>query len=186
MTLQKPIQSEGNGTVRLYDLDSKNESIPHNVHGLPTVKIMAQVEAIKSEIIIIGGGTVGVKETAVLTQNENITTLADFQCEGRMLPDSNQASVTFTAKLEDGETVRGGGVFFFPDVNNLKANAAFDCTMDGKGGVTYLANIEDMRSVQVIHIIFAEVVINTEDGRSFSIESPAISGFHMGEGGVPF
>jgi hypothetical protein len=110
------------------------------IYGLP-MELTAQIDgftAISKDSLITGLAVWPGQEPAILTSNENATELSTFQCQGRMVPNSSQALVTFTAETAAGQTITGAGLLETGKIASAEDNhAELECSMEGKGQVTH-------------------------------------------------
>ncbi|KAA3663420.1 MAG: hypothetical protein DWQ04_10700 [Chloroflexi bacterium] len=132
---------EGSGQLRAYKtnpegpavlvdwlLEQKFDSFKIDIDGATTTL---------TNVTMTGLARAGGGETAVLTNNENIAELKSFQCQGKMIPNSSQAAVTFTAETSDGQTFAGGGILETSELINMGADPNdFQCNMTEKGFVS--------------------------------------------------
>ncbi|MCA9931177.1 MAG: hypothetical protein KC419_21980 [Anaerolineales bacterium] len=189
--------AEGEAQFRAYQASSSGEAAivdwlgePRNLAGFGAfgTKGFIPADAIKpgdgnasGEIIMASVATAGNgTETAVLTTNENITELADFTCFGRMIPNSNQASLSYTAKTTDDRILVGAGIGLLHNMPAAKADTTFECTMDGKGGVAYRAAVDHVEGAEIVGLVVEGLKVRTANGQTTSIDKATVYGFNIG------
>ena len=101
--------------------------------------LIAQIDGKKeslSEVTLVGLAINAGENQSFFTEGKVIGELADFQCEGELIPGSQIASITFSGRLKDGRQITGGGLMN-PGTNILVANEAnpFMCHMTGTGSL---------------------------------------------------
>lgn len=109
------------------------------IHGLP-LELTAQIDGfaeIAKDVLVTGLAVWPGQEPAILTSNENITELSTFQCEGKMVPNSNQAMITFTAETADGQSVTGASLLATGTTAANDSPTEVQCSMEGKGQLTH-------------------------------------------------
>ena len=192
---QNPIKGEGAGQMSLFQLGV--DEVASSISGHQHLALTAQIDGLMAQltdVTMVGTAHAGGQVMEILTTNENlITALETFQCEGRMIPDSNMANMTFTAKTERGQVFIGGGVGLLEDAgvgnlvdgSNANFDAPFQCNMEGTGGVTYRAAVDGIVGAQLVDLVINGLKLRNEDGQATSINMVTVYGFHMGDGSIP-
>ena len=188
---QNLIKGEGAGQMSLFQRGVDEAAT--TISGRPHLALTAQIDGLMAQptdVTMVGTAHAGGQVMEILTTNENlITALETFQCEGRIIPDSNMASMTFTAKTEGGQVLIGAGIGLLEDagIGNLidgpNANfyAPFQCNMEGTGGVTYSAAVDGIEGAQLVDLVIEGLKVRTDDGQPSSIYKVYVGGFHMGD-----
>lgn len=130
-------QSDNPSQIRIW-LPTEDADAP--IYGLP-MELTAQIDGFTDgtrDTLITGLAVWPGQEPAVLTNNENITELSAFQCQGTMVPNSTQALVTFSAETLEGQSFAGAGLLETGTVASANDNqTGFQCSMEGNGQLTH-------------------------------------------------
>ncbi len=188
------ISAQGGIQLRAFQPSAGSESAmidwlmePGNMFGFGRVRDFSPTLADALETGSTGQTTMGffltggyALQTAVLTNNENITTLADFQCEGRMVPHSNRAQLTYFAITDDERVLIGSGIGLFNDMPAADSATEFTCNLEGEAGIVFRGTVEGVEGAQLVDMVIEGLKVQTENGQSSSFDEVAVYGFNIG------
>lgn len=183
---QTPIRGQGTGQLVLSSSDVSG--VMHSAYDLPLVGLTAQVDGIADSPItvsVFGAASASKVQSNVLNTNETMMTLKNFQCTGQMIPGSNMARLNYIGETEKGQMLVGAGISLLYDQPAARANGSFDCSMDGKGGVTYRAAIEGIEGAHLVDLVINGLKIRTENGQVITVGTAAVNGLIFEDGNKP-
>ena len=139
---------QGSGQLRAYKTsDTGSASLANWLLELQLDSLTAQIDGVMTPLSDGTGVGLAVwpgQEPAVLTQNENISELKTFQCQGTMIPNGGQAAITFTAETVNGQKITGGGILETGEHTETGSNSEeIECSMQDKGWVSAIFEPND-------------------------------------------
>ncbi|KAA3663421.1 MAG: hypothetical protein DWQ04_10705 [Chloroflexi bacterium] len=148
------------------------------------LNLTAQIDGVTtslSDTSIRGLANMEAQNPDFLLEEEGIYFLANFQCQGRMIPNSSTASIIFTGETKDGQQFFGGGNLDTGlDLKSTNNFSKFQCSLKGNGRVHMLTATEDKSGATLTNLALEGLELRSANGQSFLIEIASVCGFNIG------
>ena len=166
----------GRGEIRAFRLPDEQSTADWWVE-LPGAQLTAQIDGIVAQMPvdrIVGVANVNAQKSSIVFEHIEVTyplELAEFTCVGKPIPDSNLASMTYTARATDGRLLIGAGIGLMEGADK---SGPFQCRIKENGLIVYDDLTKGVTNVMTFNL--PNLIVEFQDGGELNLQDIPVTG----------